>query len=184
MTKAKGTIRDFYHNQVKGESILSLAITGCDPQGIVDLKGKPLDVEIKRHRQKRSQDANGLCWHICTEISKATGVSKEEVYRQNIRQGNEYTKMDILPEAIESFRRFWGEHGIGWFVDEVDYALDNGMVTCFAYHGSSEYDTKQMSSLIDRLLQDAENVGVHIDVTSKEMQSILADWEKKHEKRN
>lgn len=183
MTKAKGAIRDFYHNQVKGEAFLSLTLTDYDPQGIVELKDKVLDIELKQHRKKRSLDANATCWLICTEIAKATGISKEDIYRENIRQGNEYTALELLQEAIEPFRKMWGAGKIGWFVDEMDYAGD-GKKLVFAYHGSSEYDSKQMHSLIDRLLQDAENCEVRIDLTPESVKALIADWEVRHEKRN
>lgn len=140
-------------------------------------------IEARPHRKKRGMDANRACWFICTEIAKKTGIDKEEVYRINIRQGNEFTELVMREDAVEAFKRYWNPGDkIGWFVDIVDYA-GPGMVQVYAYHGSSEYDSKQMYDLIQRLLQDAENVGLHIDLDKRRIDSLIADWEAKHEKR-
>lgn len=180
MTRARGTILDFRQNGVKGEAILSLALANCEAQEIADLKGNDLAVEIKPYRPKRSLDANAFCWAICADIAKVTGFDKEDIYRENIRQGNEFTQLVIREDALDEFRRVWASNGIGWFCDVVDSAGD-GQKLVMAYHGSSGYDTKQMSSLIDRLLEDARNCEVTIDRNG--LDALIKDWETKYEKR-
>jgi hypothetical protein len=121
---------------------------------------KPGRYEVKRVRQKRSNDANAFLWELCTQIATATGVDKVDVYRRNIREGNEYTPLPIVATGVEEFQRLWSSHGIGWFCDVVDNSKIPGYKLLFAYHGSSEYDSKQMSDLINRVIQDAEAIGI------------------------
>lgn len=121
---------------------------------------KPGRFEIKRVHKKRSLEQNAYMWALCTEIANAVGITKDEVYRRNIREGGQYTPLPIKAEAVEGFSRIWASHGTGWFCDVVDNSKLPGYKLVFAYHGSSAYDSKQMSLLIDRVRADAEAVGV------------------------
>ena len=166
---------------LEGEQYISFRLTEDGRREYEELKDKPdLVIEAKPYRKRRSLDANAFCWRICSRIADAQGITKEEVYRRNIREGGVYEEWDMLDELIPSFQRLWATQGIGWFVDIVD-SSGPGRTLCFAYRGSSEYDTKQMSALIDRLLQDATGEGV--EITSPSLTALLNDWEAKHEKR-
>lgn len=133
------------------------------------------EYEIKRTRKKRSLDSNAYMWVLCTEIANAVGVSKEDVYKRNIREGGEYTPLPIKKEAVGTFSRIWASHGIGWFCDVVDNCKTPGYKLVFAYHGSSEYDSKQMSRLIDRVKADAESVGVET-LPPEQIESMIKEW--------
>ncbi|GHU51703.1 hypothetical protein AGMMS49975_05990 [Clostridia bacterium] len=139
------------------------------------------EYELKRVRKLRSLDANAYLWVLCTEIADAVGVSKEEVYRRNIRDGGEYTPLPIKEEAVEDFSRIWSAHGIGWFCDVVDNSKLPGYKLLFAYHGSSEYDSKQMYLLIERVKQDAEAVGVET-LSPDKLTAMMNDWGERNDK--
>lgn len=113
------------------------------------------EFEIKRARKKRSLDANAYMWALCTEIGNRIGLSKEEVYRHNIREGGEYYPLPIKDEAVKGFSEKWTSNGVGWFCDVVGNSKHQGYKLIFAYYGSSEYDSKQMSMLINRIKEDA-----------------------------
>ena len=134
------------------------------------------EYEIKRVRKRRSLDANAYLWVLCTKIAEVVGISKEDVYRRNIRDGGDYTPLPIKEVAVEDFTRIWEAHGIGWFCDLVGNSKIPGYKLIFAYHGSSEYDSKQMSALIDRVKQDAESVGVET-MSAEELTALIAEWE-------
>lgn len=134
---------------------------------------RPGEYQLVRAKKPRSLDANAMCWRLCTEIAKAVGTTKEEVYRRNIRDVGEYTPLPIKAEAVDDFRRVWSGHGVGWFVEVVDDSKLPGYKLCFAYHGSSVYTVDQMSRLIDALMQDAEAVG--IDTLSEREKSLLLE---------
>ena len=145
-----------------------------------DLSDKEVDVIIKPHRKKRSLDANGFCWAMCTDIGNALmpPLTKEEVYRKAIRDVGEYEPLPIREDAVETFKRRWETKGIGWFVDIVDDSKLPGYKLVFAYYGSSTYDTKSMSRLIDYLVQDAVSMNLPIPA-SKEQEEMLRRWSRK-----
>jgi hypothetical protein len=133
------------------------------------------EYEVKRVRKQRSLDSNSYLWLLCTEIADTIGISKEEVYRRNIREGGEYTPLPIKQEAVDDFSRIWQSHGIGWFCDVVDNSKIPGYKLLFAYHGSSEYDSKQMSLLIDRVKADAESVGIET-LPPEKLSAMMNEW--------
>ena len=137
---------------------------------------KPGEYELTKSRKKRSRNANAFCWELCTQIGKAAGVSKEDVYRRNIREVGEYTPFPIKAEAVDEFKRVWAHHGIGWFVDVVDDSKIHGYKKIFAYHGSSTYDTAQMARLIDSLIQDAQALGLEV-ISERERSLLLDEWQ-------
>lgn len=138
-------------------------------------EGKTYDVEIKEHRERRSLSANAMMWLYCEKIAQAVGSTKEEVYRYNIKQVGKYTPLPIKADAVEEFGRIWSEHGTGWFTEIVDDSKLDGYKLVFAYHGSSCYDTKQMSRLLTNVLQDAASVGVPT-ASPEEVKEALERW--------
>lgn len=142
-----------------------------------ELKDKPVNIEIKKASKKRSKTANDFCWAMCTEIGNALRppVPKEEVYRGAIRDVGEYEPLPIKEEAVETFQTRWAAKGVGWFADVIDDSKLKGYKLVFAYYGSSTYDVRAMSRLIDYLVQDARNMGLPVPA-SKEQEEMLNAW--------
>lgn len=135
------------------------------------------EFDIIRRRKRRSLGANAYMWALCSEIADAVGLSKEEVYRRNIREGGEYTPLSIKAAVVEEFSRIWEAKGVGWFCDVVDDSNHPDFKLVFAYHGSSVYDTRQMSRLIDRVKADAESVGV-VTLPPEQIAAMMEEWNK------
>lgn len=170
----KARILDFtYRGLSKG--LLTLELDGDFRDTYDKLNKFDVDVTVKKWHPARSKDANSLLWELCTRIAKAIGSTKEEVYRRNIREVGEYTPLPIKVEAVCDFERIWSAHGIGWFIDVVDDSKIPGYKLVFAYQGSSTYDTKQMSRLIDNVMQDAKAIGVETEDPNK-IKSLLEEW--------
>ena len=146
-----------------------------------------LTIKADKRRRKRSLDANGYLWALCTKIAEKLQdgrvmVTKEEVYRKHIKNAGRFTALAVQEIALEEFLKMWRRHGIGWFAEVVDSTLD-GCKKVFAYHGSSEYDTKQMSRLIDSVIEDARALGIET-MPPKELESLMDEWGKQHERKS
>ena len=137
---------------------------------------KPGEYELKKVRKKRSLNANAFCWELCSQIAQAVGETKENVYRRNIREVGSYTPMPIKEDAIDKFKEIWRGHGVGWFVDVIDNSKIPGYKLIFAYHGSSTYDTAEMSRLLESIIQDAKSIGIET-LSDREKSLLLEDWE-------
>ena len=129
-----------------------------DPDMDLLQKFKPGEYDLVKHQEKRSTKANSYMWALCREIGEAVGLGKEEVYRNAVREGNVYKDVVIHVSAADTFEYLWRNRGTAWFTERVDEKDD--YITIRAYYGSSTYNVRQMQKLIDRLLQDAEAVGI------------------------
>lgn len=144
------------------------------------IPGKPYDVTVKEYRKKRSLDANSFCWELCTKLAnKIPEHTKDDVYREAIRQVGIYKDFQNLSQDdAKTLCTAWGMIGTGWVTEQVDYMPDGENVVIRCYYGSSTYNTKQMSRLIDRLIQDCNALGIETR-PQEEVESILKQWEAK-----
>jgi len=139
---------------------------------IRDVSAKKIDkltITADKRKKPRSLDANALCWELCTRIAEALGENKDDVYKNAVAEGNEYAPLWIKAEAVQDFCKTWESRGTGWPTTIVDTKGD--MCLVFAYYGSSTYSSSAMSALINRLMQDARQLG--IEVISERELSLL-----------
>ena len=166
-----------------GEWVVSFT-TKADPRDLFDeFTDKDVNVEISKASKRRSKTANDFCWAMCTDIGNALRIPKEEVYRKAISEVGKFETMHMRAEAIDTFRKIWGQRGIGWFTEVVDYSPITGCKVVFAYYGSSTYDSVEMSRLIDFLKQDMVNMGLPIPVSKEEEERMIAAWGRAYSKR-
>lgn len=141
-------------------------------------KDKVLDIEVKVHREKRSTKANNLCWELCSQIGRALTplIPKEEVYRKAIKDVGVFIQVCIRKGDYDDFDRQWRGRGTGWFTEIVDTHDYMDAVDVMAYCGSSTYDTRAMSTLIDYLVDEAEQMELQIAYDLREIEQIKEDW--------
>ena len=58
--------------------------------------------------------------------------------------------------------------------EKLDYG-DNDTVTVRCFYGSSQYNTKQMSRLIDDIIQDCEALGIETK-SPDEIANMISQW--------
>ena len=140
-------------------------------------KNRLYDLEVKEHRKKRSLDANAYAWVLMGKLAEAMRITPEEVYRQAIQNvGGNYEIIPIKEEAAAHFKRIWEAKGLGWPCVDMGRSKIPGSRNLRAYYGSSTYDTRQMSQLIDNLVQDCKQLD--IETLSEEKLSLLKDgWQ-------
>lgn len=144
---------------------------------------KPGKYDIKPHKEKRSKDANAYMWTMCGKIAQRLGgkYTKEEVYQRAIKAVGIYKVFpDLKPSLAGTLETAWHNLGVGW-VTESDYEQDGVHRWVRAYYGSSSYNTKQMSRLIDYVVEDARSMGIPTE-PEENIQSLLREWEE-HEQR-
>lgn len=121
---------------------------------------KELMVQVKEYRQKRSLSQNAYMWVLLDEIGKAVNRSKEDVYKELVK---DYGVFEILPlkdEAVKRFNNNWSKNGLGWFTEIIGKSKLKGYTNIIAYYGSSTYDTKEMNRLLDAVVNECEELGI------------------------
>lgn len=177
--KLTGKIVDANVDFVTGVPKVTLAVNEKNDflQGYDDLKDiEKLSIEIKPFRARRSLDANAYCWVLIDKIAENQGVSKEEVYRESIKNiGGNSEIVCVKNEAVERLCEGWRRNGIGWQTDTFPSKID-GCTNVILYYGSSVYDTKQMSLLLDNIIQDCKTLGIQTE-TPAMIERMKSLWE-------
>ena len=137
-----------------------------------------LNIELKKYRKRRSIDANSYCWVLCDKIAKelskdGTPVTKEIIYKDAISQIGTFETMIVSEKAYDNFKRIWEKQGLGFIVQEVSRKDKCVKVNC--YYGASTYDSKEMSLLIELLVDFAKQINVETR-PAEEINSLLKNW--------
>ena len=142
-----------------------------------------LSIKISKYREKRSLNANAYFWKLCGELAQVlsdttkTKHTKEDIYRNAIKESGIYKDFQGLSQTdAKTLRHAWELLGTGWITEQVDFMPDGENVIVRCYYGSSTYNKKQMSRLIDNIVQDCEAVGIETR-TPNEIAEMLSLWE-------
>ena len=138
------------------------------------MKPKAYDLTVKEHKKKRSLDANAYAWVLIGKLADAMRLMPTEVYTNAIQNiGGNYEVIPIREEAVEKFTEIWKKQGLGWPCVDMGPSKIQGYRNIRAYYGSSTYDTRQMSLLIDALIQDCK--ALDIETLSEEKLSVMME---------
>ena len=139
-------------------------------------KDRDYDLIIKEHRQKRSLDANAYAWVLIGKLAAAVHIKPVEVYRQQIMEvGDNFTPMCVREKDVKRFVSCWEQNGLGWITQDLGPSQVPGCRNLAAYHGSSTYDTAQMSRLIDNIVQDCKALGIET-MTPDKLAILKEEW--------
>lgn len=170
----KGKLKDLMFGR-ENEQILTLTTKADCRELFEELKEVDIDFEIKKYRKKRSLDANAYAWVLMDKIAKKLSISKTEVYRESIRDiGGVSQIVCVQDEAVDKLRQGWERHGLGWQTDTMPSKIE-GCTNVVLYYGSSMYNTKQMSVLVDKIVQDAKDLGIQTD-TPEQIERYKSEW--------
>lgn len=142
---------------------------------IDELLNKDLDIVAKPHREKRSNDANSYLWVLCDKIAQKINSTKEDVYRNAIRHVGVFEIIPIKEKAVYRFVESWKRNGVGWVCEVLGKSKMEGYIKLVTYYGSSTYDTKEMSRLIDYIVEEAKEQDIEV-LPPNELQSIKEAW--------
>lgn len=140
-------------------------------KGKVDYK---MEVDLKKYHSERTLLQNSALWFLLTKLSLAMNGSKD-------RTSVEETYCIILEEANIEYKTIYAEPGEKQNlrnsyrairkIDEVELdGQDYDVYQCFK--GSSKFNTKQMTELIESVLMKLDELGVN----DTEIQKFRGDY--------
>lgn len=138
-------------------------------------KEELLDIEIDRPKKKRSLNANAYSWTLIGKIAEVVGNTKEEVYREYIKNKGIYRVVTIDKKAAPTFIKIWTEKGLGWLCETSETKIE-GLIDVIAYYGTSSYNTKQMANFIDYIVQEAKELNIET-LTPNEIEQLKSSWD-------
>lgn len=170
----KGRLKELTINR-DGTQNVTVTVSSDFRQPFDELCKDDVEIEIKKHSSHRSLNANAYAWVLIGKIAERLSKGMREVYREAIRDIGGVSEMVCLKtDAVPVMRRIWESNGMGWQAEELESKIP-GCTNLMLFYGSSVYDTKQMSLLIDHLIQDAQALGI-ATITPEEEARLLAGY--------
>lgn len=135
-----------------------------------------LCIRAVKFRNKRSLDANGLLWVCLGQIAEVLRTDKWDVYLQMLKRYGKYTYICVKPNVVDAVKAQWRE------CEVVGETTINGKeaVQMLCYFGSSTYNTKEFSVLLEGVISEMREMGLQTPA-SQEMERALKQWQKEHQ---
>lgn len=133
-----------------------------------------LRIKAVKYRKKRSLDANAYAWVLMSKIAShpAIASSKEEIYEQMLQKyGSIY--QDESGYIVITVKKTVDMSKVDGHWKRIK---DNGRFASYLMiKGSSEYDTAEMSRFIDRIVDEAQELGIET-ATPDELERMKQEW--------
>lgn len=151
---------------------MSLSLRTPLARQIVDAvkQGKTYTVEIKEYRKKRSLNQNDMYWSVLTSFAEALNISNARAHNLLLRRYGQLERYEdkpvyvVLPDTEEAEKR--ADEAESYHLkptSQVKEGKDGQMYrTYMLLRGSSTYDTKEMTRLLDGLLDECKEMGIAI----------------------
>lgn len=141
-----------------------------------EIEGRDLRIKTAVWREKRSLDANGYLWVLCSAMAEYDGtLSRQEVYEVMLREygtlqtdsnGN-YIVITVPSKTdVNVIAGHWLHHKRSYDGKHDSYLM---------IKGSSDYDTKEMSRLLNGVVAEAKLMGILVE-TPAEIERMKAAW--------
>lgn len=148
--------------------VVTVAADSTQIQDLQELSAcEKLDITVKRHRDKRSLDANAYYWVLLTKLAKRHGWTNQEAHNRLLRRYGQLERLDGQLLAVPLPDTDKTEKDV---LDKVEYHLmPTPKVTMMKgemyrvyimLRGSSTYDTAEMARLISGLIEDCRDSGM------------------------
>ena len=129
-----------------------------------------LNEEIEVKKKKRSKNSNSYYWSLLQQLCFELNLDLIQEYRKRVKELGICQTFVLDTKNLPTFEYLWSNNGIAYFTEKVE---ENGNKTTInAYYGSSSYNSKQMSRLIDNLVQDCRSVGIQT-LEDKEIEDLI-----------
>lgn len=116
------------------------------------------DEELYTKKKKRSKNANAYFWELLQQLCFEMNLDAIQEYKKRVKELGIFKQWEIDTCNVPTFEKLWSDRGIAWFTEIVEEKENKTIIN--AYYGSSSYNSKQMSRLIDNLVQDCRSVGI------------------------
>lgn len=160
------------------------------PDEVEKLTDKDLTVVLKQFRQKRSLDANAYYWLLLTQLADVQNVSNPFMHNMLLRRYGQPEIIDgkmvyiVLPDTDEGAKK--ADEAEAFHIkptSQTKIGKDGKRYrTYILLKGSSEYDTKEMSTLINGLVDECKQVGIDT-ISQAEMERMMDLYDKKYHSR-
>lgn len=142
------------------------------------LVGSEVDFDVKKHRERRSLNANNYFYQLVGKLAEATDSSKDEIHNLMLGRYGQYMKdkdgnivFCLYPADID-YRNLTDVH----LKPTGHTEQKNITYEWFAVmRGSHTYDSREMSKLIDGVVSECKELGIET-LSEDELKRMVASY--------
>ena len=134
------------------------------------------ELTIDKPKKEKSNEANAYYWTLIGKLSAKINIPPQEIYRTHIKDvGGNYEVVPIRDDAVETWQKNWRKKGLGWVCESLGESKLRGYTNMICFYGSSTYDSRQMSRLINLCVDDCKEQGINT-MTPGELASLMENY--------
>ena len=137
-------------------------------------KTDSLDIVAKKHRRRRSVDANAYAWVLMQKIAEKTNTDKWSVYLECLRNYSKaFTHVIVKPDAVDKMKELYRTS-----VDLGEIKV-NGVSghQLQVYFGSSTFDSEEMAIFINGIVQECKDLKIET-IPPAELERMVNMWQR------
>lgn len=125
--------------------------------------------EIKEKKRRRSLNANAYAWLLIGKLADVLRISKDECYVLMLKRYGQSEMVSVVSEIdVRGYFKYYEEVG-------KTFLQGKNFTHYRVFKGSSEYDTREMSILVDGIVSEAKEVGIDV-ITPAELEKLKSLW--------
>ena len=164
--------------------LINLQVDDCPTEEVQSLaQCEKLSIEIKKYRKKRSLDSNGYYWQLLTKLAEVVGTSKPYMHNRMLRKYGQTAFLDgktvflVIPDTDEAENNALEAETFHIKpTSQVKEGKDGVMYRTYTMlRGSSDYNSYEMSKLIDGLVAECKENGIET-LPQHELDGMKEQW--------
>lgn len=175
----RGEIVSVYPDITLDQVFIQIQTTKAVMPEIESVRGIDADIEIKKHREKRSLSSNAYFHVLVDKIRQALNISMAECKNNLI---SEYGQVQMLPDGEQMIYKTNAPEEYMKQLETihtkcVKVTEENGKNVYFyrVYRGSSTYNSEEMAKLIQGTVDEAKELGIET-LTPAEIKAMNERW--------
>lgn len=127
--------------------------------------------DFKQERKKRSLDANAYYWKLLNEIGNVLKKSKDELHIEMLQSYGQHEPVSVRSDIdVMGYFKYYKVNGIS-------HVNGKEFTHYLVYKPSSEMDSKEMSILIEGVVQEAQQLGIET-LPPHKLAGMIKEWGK------
>lgn len=187
--EAAGILKTVSRDWQSGKFLLTFEVEGDITQQLEGIREQRLSIVARRFRKKRSLDANAYYWQLLSRLAESAGISKNRAHNLMLRRYGQMETVDgrmiyvVVPDDDSGEEKaLEAETYHIKPTSEVKQARDGAAFrTYIMLRGSSTYDTREMSELINGLVSECREMGIET-MTPDQLAEMMALYEQHRKK--
>lgn len=166
MIESKAKLVDISKDYITGRFRLTFELEQFLPNMVDAIKDCCLRLSVKKWKEKRSLDANAYYWVINSKMAQQLGTTPEELHelllqRYGLLDSDGSGHISITVKAKVDMKRIDGH----WKLYKMSH--DGKWKSYMRIRGTSEYDTAEMAYFLERVIEEAKEMGIQTESPNK-----------------